>query len=387
MRILIHGRFYPSVGGIETVISLLAREWAAAGHEPTVVSNLPGPPASGSSFPFRAVYAPGASAWWHLVKSAEVVLHLNISLKALWPHFLLRRPLIISHQSCYKSYRSYSSYSRSWRERLKLCCISGATNVAASRAIAHALGISCKVIPNPYDSAVFIQPTTLSPDRDLIFVGRLVSEKGVDLLLTGMKYLQPPWNTARLTIIGDGPQRASLQSQTTKSGLAPRVNFLGTLDPHGVARELRRHKILVIPSLYEEPFGVVALEGASSGCLVLGSDGGGLPEAIGPAGTLFRRGDPVDLASQLMRLLQVDSELPWQRQAAIADHLKRHYPAQIASEYLKIFYRLKPKCRKAELREALIPRPINSTLFHSPVSSGPRGARPSEIYRSRPSQN
>ena len=387
MKILIHGRFYPSVGGIETVINLLAREWAAAGHEPVVVSNLAGIPPPGRPFPFRVIYTPGPSAWWHLVKSADVVLHLNISLKALWPHFLLRRPLIISHQSCYKPYRSYSSYSRSWRERLKLCCTSGATNIAASHAIARALDIPCKVIPNPYDSTVFIQPTTPPRDRDLIFVGRLVSEKGVDLLLTGMKYLEPPWNTARLTIIGDGPQRASLQNQATKSGVASQVDFLGTLDPHSVARELRRHKILVIPSVYEEPFGVVALEGAASGCVVLGSDGGGLPEAIGPAGALFRRGDPVDLASQLLRLLRADSEFPRQPHAAVADHLKRHHPAQIASEYLKVFHRLQPKPRKAELREALIPFPANPAWSHSPVPSGPREARPSKVYQGRPCQN
>jgi len=354
------------------VVNLLAREWAATGHELVVVSNLSGPAEPGSPLPYRVIYTPGPRAWWQLVKWTNVVLHMNLCLKALWPHFLLRRPLIISHQSCYKSYRSYSSYSPSLRERLKLWCMSRATNIPASHAIARALAIPCKVIPNPYDNAVFTRPRNLPCERELIFVGRLVSEKGVDLLLAAMKHLQPPWHTARLTIIGDGPERPSLQNQAAQSGLKPQVSFLGTLDQHGVARELRRHKILVIPSVYEEPFGVVALEGAASGCLVLGSDGGGLPEAIGPAGTLFRRGDPVDLASQLMRLLRADVRSPARRQA-IADHLQQHRPAQIASEYLKVFHRLQLKPRKAELREA--PRGPDRTGDWYRAGFGGRGIR------------
>jgi glycogen(starch) synthase len=360
MRILVHGRFYPSVGGIETVVNLLAREWVAAGHEPLIVSNLPAVPQRSCGFPFRVLYRPGLVEWFGLVKWAQVVLHMNLSLKAAWPHCWLCRPLIISHQSCYRSQRSCSSYFPSRREYLKLRCMSCASNIAASQAISRALSVSSRIIPNPYDNGLFMTLQTVPRDRELVFVGRLVCEKGVDLLLEAMKYLQPPWHTARLTVVGDGPERASLQTQAKALGLSLQVTFRGVLDQERVAQELRRHKILVVPSLYEEPFGIVALEGAASGCLVIGSDGGGLHEAIGPAGTTFRRGNAVDLAAQLMRLLAADTELV--EQPALSEHLKRHHPGQIASEYLKVFM------QPSEVQTPRSPDQWNTKIRHAPIA-------------------
>lgn len=99
---------------------------------------------------------------------------------------------------------------------------------------------------------------------------------------------------------------------------------------------MRRHKILIVPSTYAEPFGVVALEGAASGCRVLGSDGGGLPSAMGPGGVIFRRGDAADLARQLTHLLQ-STEEPANRSNSLAQHLQNHEPRPIAQEYVRVF--------------------------------------------------
>jgi glycosyltransferase involved in cell wall biosynthesis len=92
---------------------------------------------------------------------------------------------------------------------------------------------------------------------------------------------------------------------------------------------------MVVPSIWEESFGVVALEGAACGCVVLGSDGGGLPEAIGPSGTTFRRGDVSDLATRLAHLLQHSDEWKIYR-AAAPGHLERHQPAKVAAHYLEV---------------------------------------------------
>ena len=56
---------------------------------------------------------------------------------------------------------------------------------------------------------------------------------------------------------------------------------------------------MVIPSRWREPFGAVAPHGLVYDCLVLASDGGWLPDAVGSAGLLFRRGDQADLAAKL----------------------------------------------------------------------------------------
>jgi len=93
-----------------------------------------------------------------------------------------------------------------------------------------------------------------------------------------------------------------------------------------------------VPSIWEESFGVVALEGAACGCVVLGSHGGGLPEAIGPCGITFRRGDVSDLASKLAYLLRHPEEWVCYRSAAPA-HLELHHPARVARRYLEVFER------------------------------------------------
>ena len=99
---------------------------------------------------------------------------------------------------------------------------------------------------------------------------------------------------------------------------------------------LQEHKILVIPSRYDEPFGVVALEGIACGCVAVGSVGGGLPEAIGPCGLTFPNGDAAALAQALEQLLRQPNE---QRRlvANAPQHLAKFHPATIAEAYLALF--------------------------------------------------
>jgi glycosyltransferase involved in cell wall biosynthesis len=114
---------------------------------------------------------------------------------------------------------------------------------------------------------------------------------------------------------------------------------------------LNQHRILAVPSRWEEPFGVVALEGIACGCVVVAADGGGLPEAIGPCGVTFARGDAGALAERFRELLRPGADLrPFH--AAAPAHLARHATREVAARYLAVF------------REALHPR------------RAPRSARP-----------
>jgi glycosyltransferase involved in cell wall biosynthesis len=90
----------------------------------------------------------------------------------------------------------------------------------------------------------------------------------------------------------------------------------------------------------------VALEGLACGCVVLVSDGGGLPDAVGPAGLLFRRGDQADLTRQLQLLLQ-DDDLRARLRSQAPSHLTRFKEEQVCSRYL-------------DLLEGLMPRPSAS---------------------------
>jgi glycosyltransferase involved in cell wall biosynthesis len=87
-----------------------------------------------------------------------------------------------------------------------------------------------------------------------------------------------------------------------------------------------------MPSRYDEPFGVAALEGIACGCAVVGSAGGGLPEAMGPCGLVFRNGSVEELADRLAQLLSDPGRLA-QLRAGAAEHLAGHSSERIARLY------------------------------------------------------
>ena len=73
--------------------------------------------------------------------------------------------------------------------------------------------------------------------------------------------------------------------------MTDRIKFLGFLRHEELARMLNRHRIMVIPSLDKEGFGIVALEGLACGCKVIASDAGGLTEAVDRFGKIFATGE------------------------------------------------------------------------------------------------
>ena len=79
------------------------------------------------------------------------------------------------------------------------------------------------------------------------------------------------------------------------------IHFRGPLDLSETARAMGGAAYSIVPSLWEEPFGAVALESVAAGCIVIHSDRGGLPEAVGPLGFSFDPDDPATLISTLRR--------------------------------------------------------------------------------------
>ena len=178
---------------------------------------------------------------------------------------------------------------------------------------------------------------------ELMYLGRLVSEKGVDLLLRALGQLKAESITPRLTIVGGGPEEAPLRALASKLDLAAQVTFAGVKRGEELIAEMNRHRILVVPSLYHEPFGIVALEGIACGCVVVGSAGGGLPEAIGPCGVTFPNGDAAALAACLKELLANQAKVEALRGHA-DEHLARFTKENVADAYLKLMSRV---CRGA----------------------------------------
>jgi glycogen(starch) synthase len=314
--------FFPSTGGIETASNLLAREFVALGHEVRILTQTEG----NGDFPFPVVRRPGLSELLGLVRWCDVFLQNNISLRTLWPLLFVGRPLFITHQT----WITDPDGNIAWQHRLKRFVLRYATSFAISRAVADRLPGPSILVGNPYNDEVFKDVPSEPRARELIFVGRLVSDKGADLLLEAMALLE---SEPRLTVAGEGPERARLEKQAADLNLESRVAFIGSQNSEQLAKLLPQHQILVVPSRWAEPFGIVALEGIASGCVVVGSAEGGLAEAIGPCGVTFPNGDARALADALSRLLNDPTERDRLRQNA-AGHLARFTPRHVAGLYL-----------------------------------------------------
>jgi glycosyltransferase involved in cell wall biosynthesis len=136
-------------------------------------------------------------------------------------------------------------------------------------------------------------------------VGRLSREKGVDVALRALARLRDGGVDARLRIVGSGPDRPRLEGLAADLGLGAHVDLVGSLPHEEVGREIARAWAVVMPSLWEEPYGNVALEAIGVGVPVVASRVGGLPEIVedGRSGTLVPRADPEALAAALSALV------------------------------------------------------------------------------------
>jgi glycogen(starch) synthase len=315
--------FVPSTGGIEIVTNLLAHEFVRRGYEVQVVTRTQG----GGEFAFPVLRRPSAVQLLAAVKWCDVFVQNNISLRTLWPLIFLRRPLFITHQTWIAAPGGKSH----WSHVVKRFVLRYATSFAISDAVARTIPTPSIHVGNPYDESMFKEDPTAQRSKDLVFVGRLVSDKGVDLLLDAVALLREPGLRPSLTIVGDGPERAALEQNARDQRLD--VTFAGSLGGEQIAALLNQHRILIVPSRWAEPFGIVALEGIACGCVVVGSANGGLPEAIGPCGMTFPNGDVRALADGLAVLLRDPARRAAFRSAAGA-HLAQFTTVHVADLYL-----------------------------------------------------
>ena len=306
---------------------LLAREFVALGHDVRVITQTEG----AGSFPFPVIRRPGPAELIAQVKWCAVFLQNNISLRTLWPLLLFRRRLFITHQT----WIGHEADRPAWSHRLKLAVLRHATNFAISRAIADKLPVPSVNVGNPFNDDIFRETGNDDRTRDLIFVGRLVSDKGADVLIDALAILLQSGMQPRLTVVGDGPERTALEQKAEGQGLRSSITFVGSQTGAQLSTTLNAHRILVVPSRWPEPFGIVALEALACGCIVVGSEQGGLPEAIGPCGLTFSNGNAPALAGVLQELLHDPGRVARLREGA-QEHLAPFRRRQVANAYLQV---------------------------------------------------
>jgi len=342
-------RFHPDIGGIESISAQLASFFVQSGHSVRLITQSVGNYADDQQyFPFLILRQP---SWLDMItcyRWADVIFQNNIEAKLLWPLIFFRKPLVVGLQTWIRSVDG----KRSLLQLLKQVALRTATEVVAcSEAIRADSTPHAVVIGNPYRSSLFRSIPEESRRSALVFLGRLVSDKGVDLLLRAYSEIdRPDWP---LTIIGTGPEGPSLKQLAKQLDISSRVTFLGPLQGEALVRILNQHEIMVVPSKWHEPFGIVALEGLACGCVVLASDGGGLPDAVGSAGLLFRRGDQADLSSKLRELIENVEQRNRLRVEASA-HLLNFQEKFVCAQYLHLLESVVQAPRLIRRRRVLV---------------------------------
>jgi glycosyltransferase involved in cell wall biosynthesis len=137
------------------------------------------------------------------------------------------------------------------------------------------------------------------------FAGRFVREKGADVLLRAFAAVRKTLPEATLVLCGDGPERSSLEKLAADLDLNASVSIRGYCTAHQVEEVFRDSWAVVVPSIWEEPFGQVAIEAMNNGVAVIASDTGGLREIIrdGETGFLCPPGNVEALAEAMLKTL------------------------------------------------------------------------------------
>ena len=150
----------------------------------------------------------------------------------------------------------------------------------------------------------FRRKFALDNEKIVLFVGRLVNEKGVHVLIDAMPKISYHYNDVKFVIVGKGPQQEELKQKARGLGMANKALFTGYISDQDLLRLYKCVDIAVFPSLYE-PFGIVAIEGMLANVPVVVSDTGGLGGIVehGVDGMKCYTGNSNSLADSILEIL------------------------------------------------------------------------------------
>jgi len=143
-------------------------------------------------------------------------------------------------------------------------------------------------------------------EGNILYIGRLVEEKGVRNLVEALPKVVSKINQARLTIVGDGPQKNHLNSLAKKLGVSDKVNFVGKIPHEKVKKYYQEAKVVVIPSVWLDNSPNVVYEAFSTGRPVIASDRGGMSDFVknGETGFIFKSGDIDELTEKIIKVFK-----------------------------------------------------------------------------------
>lgn len=351
MKLLLYSHFFaPSVGGVETIVLSLARGLAALRDSSgppqfkiTLVTQTPAGNHDDSALPFPVIRKPNFMQLWRLIRNSDVVHIAGPALAPLFLAWLSRKPFVIEHHGYQATCPNGLLFQHpsetvcpghflagNYRECLKCnaqaegplrsawLLLSALLRHALSRRAAANIAPSSHVasrqsfprtatilhgIEDPCAGIDPFQATQQMQRKNFAYIGRLVTEKGLSVLLEATRLLRAEGRDLDVALIGDGPDRPRLKKEIDALGLAGSVRITGFLSGTNLDQALREVGCIVIPTTMEETAGLAAMEQMVRGRPVIASAIGGLGELVGDAGLLFSPGDPHALAGEMKRIL------------------------------------------------------------------------------------
>lgn len=329
MNVVVFSRpFYPSLGGLERAAELISKHLSFAGHDVVVMTDVIEPWPGENAFPFKVKRTQSWQERWKTFRCADRILSMNFSLPAFLVATLLGKRLFVHHGITY-----HEIGRRRVMQLLKKFCIMFCINIAPSRYVASKIWRRCHVVPNPYDDETFT-PGTSDFEFEFIFCGRLLIEKGADIAIRALPKVLKRYPRATLSIVGQGPEYGNLLGLVTTLDLGGHVRFMGEISGHALADEMRRHRVMLVPSLWEEPFGIVALEGLACCETTIVSSRGGLPEAVGAFGSVSDPEPDAFAAAMISALDNPDGSKP--DIGMLKSFLLEHSPEVVGARYAEI---------------------------------------------------
>ncbi|UTV30459.1 glycosyltransferase family 4 protein [Photobacterium atrarenae] len=327
MRITIVSEvFSPKIGGMERYAEDMAMYWSEQGIAVEIITDTPDKDHRQITEQYSIRRGLSFTEKVRVFRASEIIFFVGITIENILAAYLARRRAVVSHHGVYIYSNEFSHYIKGMIKRL-LC--RPMNNISVSNFVAREIGGKQKVILNGYRDDLFFPPQHKPNPRTFIFCGRLVPDKGVDLLISAFSQVHQTYPDASLVIIGDGCERGKLTSQVNQYNLSHRVTFLGSQALPKVGEQLRQSTCLVVPSRWNEPFGIVALEGLASGCEVIATARGGLPEALGGHGRIVAP----DADAIAAAMLEVCDSKRNRQETDVSKYLQSRCACCVAAEY------------------------------------------------------
>ncbi len=232
-----------------------------------------------------------------------VVAHNGAALVRM-PELSAHRRVLYAHNDLFRSY-SDAEAARTVRSCDAVVCVSAHLRDTMAARVPAELRDRFHVVVNGVDAVAFA-PASARADGPLrvVFVGRVIADKGVDVLVDAVRLLDR--DDVEAVVVGSqGFDRGAALSEyerDLRARATSRVRFEPFVDRERLPQLLREQDVLVVPSRWPEPCGLTVGEGMASGLAVIASRSGGIPEVLGDAGILLPPGDPAALAAALAAL-------------------------------------------------------------------------------------